>query len=215
MRPPSSGAPGSRLKTPSTRFTTASHTATVGSSVPGATTASNANASTPNDRGERERGGRARDRDAELVAGGRGSELSFETPPSSQSVMPSTFWPWRRATTEWASSWARIDAKNRIDREHRGGEVGAVGVGGERGQLAAGQRADEERADHQQAPVNADLDAGDPSESNGRAHEVPPAARNNELGPSLPPEPGNSLRAARRIDPRMQAGSLSAERLFA
>ena len=97
-RPPSSGAPGSRLKTPRMTFTTASHTATVGSNVPGATTASNSDREQAERRCERERGRGPGDRDAELVARVVGSVPSFDTPPSSHSVMPSTVWPWRRAT---------------------------------------------------------------------------------------------------------------------
>ena len=138
------------------RFTTASHAATVGNNVPGATTESNsdreqrrtrrrARASSPGPRSRRGTRRRA----------SRGSEPSFDTPPSSHSVMPSTVWPWRRATIECASSWARIDAKKSSDREHRGREVGAVRVRRERGELAARERAHEQDADHEQAPVDA------------------------------------------------------------
>ena len=82
--------------------------------MPGATTASNANASPPNIAASASvvAGPAAATRNSSPAV--RGSELSFETPPSTHSVMPSTFWPWRRATTEWASSWASTDAKNRI-----------------------------------------------------------------------------------------------------
>ena len=81
------------------------------------------------------------------------------------------------------------------DREHCGGEVGAVGVGCEVGQLAAGEGSNEQHADDQQAPVNPDLDTGDPAEAKGRAHEIPPASDNNDPGSSLPLLPGNSLRS--------------------
>src|SRR6266498_3964278 len=110
-RPPSSGAAGTRLKIASARLVTARYAATATTSrlapvadsapvsapkrppstalVPGPTTAM-----------------------ANSAPGVRGSLRSSATPPSSQSVIASTWTPLARATRACASSWTRMDARN-------------------------------------------------------------------------------------------------------
>ena len=171
------------------RFTTASHAATVGNNVPGATTESNATASTREHRGERERGRRTGDRDAELVVAvvRFGAELRHAAEQPERDAVDRLALAARDDRVRELVGEDRGEEQH--DREHRGREVRAVRVGRERGKLAAGERAHEQHADHQQAPVDADLDAGDPTEANGRAHAASSGGReahNNGLDLILP-----------------------------
>ena len=132
IRPPSSGAPGSRLNTASTRFTRASHAAASATSAtpdpaaPAATSDSAAPAATP----EPATAGSAHAARPNIPPSTRlttgpdpamrsscpgvgASPSSLATPPSSHSVMPATRTPARWAKTACASSCASSEPKNR------------------------------------------------------------------------------------------------------
>ena len=110
MRPPSSGAPGATLNAARIPLTSPSQalaaTRTAGAPTPSSKLARPTNATVT----------------ATLVAGpatamanssrGRSAVVwSSATPPNSHRVMRSTGTPRRWATTEWATSWARSEAK--------------------------------------------------------------------------------------------------------
>ncbi len=110
-RPPSSGAPGSRLNNASTILVAASQPSAAVTALPGSTVdavAAAARNTTPK---------------ARLVAGpaiairkslraSRGSSPNSDAPPNSHSTIRSTRTRWRRATIEWASSWAVREMNN-------------------------------------------------------------------------------------------------------
>ncbi len=164
IRPPSSGAAGSRLNSARAPLTIARYMA-----MP-VITFSKGSWSLPNARAPKTRAA------ITLTAGPAaairssspavvGSRRSRATPPSSQRVMPSTSMPARRATTEWPSSWARIDPKNsRTDSTEMTPRRDRMDVGVESGVEAVGQRPREQGGDREQAPVESNRDPEDPTE---------------------------------------------------
>ncbi len=110
MRPPSSGAAGSRLNTASTPFTTASQPIEA-VARPGAPAALRARAATPHRavRATLTIGPAAAMRHSARGVGA--SSLRRATPPRIHKSMPSTPTPYRRAATAWPISWARTVAK--------------------------------------------------------------------------------------------------------
>ena len=96
---------------------------------------------------------------------------SWDTPPSSHSVIWRTSTPWRRAI-ERVAELVGQQRREEADRGHQGHDP----VGGDRsarvgdGQHVHGQAPGEEPGDDQDAPVGRQLDAPHPTESEGRGH---------------------------------------------
>jgi hypothetical protein len=110
-RPPSRGAPGSRLKKPIRMLTAASQRAAVATTLPSPIHQARQPNTVPMDR-------LAAGPATATAASARGLGLappSCVTPPRNQRVIRSTLMPWCRATTAWASSWAMTVVRKTAD----------------------------------------------------------------------------------------------------
>ena len=104
--------------------------------------------------------------------------------------MPSTRWPRRSATSACDELVGEDRGEEERGREHGRGPVGAARVRDQVGEDAGRERAGEHDADHEQAPVHADLDPANPAEPDRRTQgRVLSSAGNNATWPGTVPGP--------------------------
>lgn len=105
--------------------------------------------------------------------GERGFPLSWATPPSSQSLMLSTWIPLRRARTACATSWASTEARNRMAAATAAYQVGDGASAGQDGGEAAGREAENQDHDDQnRTDVDLNPHASDSTKRQGRFQQL-------------------------------------------